>query len=400
MLSRHAERYPTRNAGIRHLNLLERLHAPDVVLTGSLSFANNWTYFTDASNPAFENLTAVGPYAGTKQASNTGRAMRRRYGHLASKRRPTKFWSCGSLRDVETAECFADGFFGSEWKTDGSAVLEVIPETVDRGANTLTPGDTCHKYVTDSREGHDKGYIKLAEWQATFSKPISERLAKDAVGVPLSPLDIYGMMEMCGFETLARGSSPWCDVFSRQEWLEFEYARDLLHYYRAGPGNGFGALMGWLWLNATQSLMSDHSAKDVYFSFVHDGDIIPVLATLGIFSELPGLEELPTDRVMHERKWRTSDVVPMGGRLVFERITCDSEAEAHEKRHAVRLFINDALIDLTSIPHAVRSTDIEGAISMDSFQTFLSVRGAALGDFHQICGLTENAPNRIEFLHQ
>jgi acid phosphatase len=269
-----------------------------------------------------------------------------------------------------------------------------------RGANTLTPGDTCSNYATDNQEGHDKGYIKLAEWQATFSKPISERLANDAVGVSFSPLDVYGMMELCGFEILARGGSPWCDVFSRQEWLEFEYARDLLHYYRAGPGNKFGALMGWLWLNATQHLMSNHSSKDVYFSFVHDGDIIPAVATLGILSELSGLEELPTDRVAHERNWRTSDVVPMGGRLVFERITCEPEERAQENQHAVRLFVNDALVDLTSIPHAVLSTDIEGAISLESFQTFLSVRGSELGDFRQICGLASDAPDKIEFLHQ
>ena len=383
-----------------HLDLLERLHAPDAKMTESLSFVNEWVYFTDTSNPAFENLTAIGPYAGTKQASNTGRALRGRYGHIATKRRPTRFWSCSAQRDVETAEHFADGFFGSDWRTDGSAVLETIPETPDRGGNTLTPGDTCYNYATDNREGHDKGYIKLAEWQANFSKPIAKRLASHALGVTLSPLDIYGMMEMCGFEILARGTSPWCDVFTKEEWLEFEYARDLLHYYRAGPGNMFGALMGWLWLNATQSLMANYSSRDVYFSFVHDGDIIPALATLGIFNEPPGKEELPTDRVATGRKWRTSDVVPMGGRLMFERIRCEIDAEALEKEYAVRLFVNDALVNLTALPHGVGFEAVEGAISLDSFKTFLSTRGAELGNFRDVCGLGDDAPERIQFLHQ
>ncbi|KAJ9612166.1 hypothetical protein H2200_003763 [Cladophialophora chaetospira] len=400
MLSRHAERYPTKNAGSRHLNLLERLRVPSVELTGPLSFINNWTYFTSTSNPAFENLTAVGPYAGTREASNTGRALRRRYDQLASKRRPTKFWSCGSLRDVETAECFADGFFGSDWRTDGSAILEVIPETEDRGANTLTPGDTCHNYATDVLEGHDKGYIRLAQWQAKFSKPIADRLANESVGMTFSPLDIYGMMEMCGFEILARGSSPWCDVFTRQEWLDFEYARDLLHYYRAGPGNKFGALMGWLWLNATQTLMSNHSSKDVYFSFVHDGDIIPALATLGIFSEPPHREELPSDRVVTERNWKTSDVVPMGGRLVFERIICETEGGAQTKKHAVRLFVNDGLIDLSRLPNTAPFLDVDGAVSLNSLQDFLALRGTELGDFRRTCGLSDEAPDKIEFLYQ
>ena len=92
------------------------------------------------------------------------------------------------------------------------------------------------------------------------------------------------MMEMCGFEILVRGDSPWCKVFTREEWLDFEYARDLLHFYRAGPGNKYAGAMGWLWLNATQDLISQERIGGVHFSFAHDGEIIPVLAALGIYS--------------------------------------------------------------------------------------------------------------------
>ncbi|OAP57039.1 hypothetical protein AYL99_09152 [Fonsecaea erecta] len=402
MLSRHAERYPTKAAGSRHVDLLNRLQGTRVNLTGSLSFLEEWTYFTDLSNPAFENLTATGPYAGTRQASNTGRILRQRYNHLVPEGRPTKFWSCSSPRDVETAEHFATGFFGSDWKSDGSAVLVVIPEDEDRGANTLTPGDTCLNYRDDKEYGHDHGYAKLAEWQSTFSRAISERLANDAEGMIFSPLEVYGMMEMCGFEILARGKSPWCDVFEQREWLEFEYARDLLHYYRAGPGNKFGAVLGWLWLNATQQLMSNHSSRDVYFSFVHDGDIVPAVTTLGIFDDSLDLGHLPTDRLVPERKWKTSDVVPMGGRLIFERITCETNREelATGREHAVRLFINDGLIDLTKLPDTVPFSAIEGAVSLESFQHTLSTKGTQLGDFREICSLPSDAPDRINFLHQ
>lgn len=73
-------------------------------------------------------------------------------------------------------------------------------------------------------------------------------------------------------------------VFTREEWLDFEYARDLLHFYRAGLGIKYAGAMGWLWLNATQDLISQERIGGVYVSFVHDGDIIPVLAALGIYS--------------------------------------------------------------------------------------------------------------------
>jgi acid phosphatase len=380
-----------------HLELLDRLQNPDMNLTASLSFLKSWTYFTDPSVPAFENLTATGPYAGTLQAFNTGKILRERYDHLVSTTRPTRFWSCSSSRDVQTARYFADGFFGSQWSWDGSAELEIIPEDEDRGANTLTPGDTCLEYRTDISYGHDYGYGKLAEWQRVFTKPIADRVTHHAGGLKLSPLDIYSMMEMCGFEILARGSSSWCDVFTPEEWLHFEYARDVLHFYRAGPGNAYAGAMGWLWLNATQDLMSNHSSKDVYFSFVHDGDIVPVMSTLQLLNEQALLQELPTDRVKTDRRWKTSDVVPMGGRLVFERIACGTQSETAPKEHFVRLFINDGLMPLPGLPPG---RDIKHAVRLADFHDFIASKGALFGDFREMCSLPDDAADRITFLHQ
>lgn len=75
------------------------------------------------------------------------------------------------------------------------------------------------------------------------------------------------MQEMCGFETTVRGSSKWCNVFSQDEWLKFEYARDVIHFYRTGPGNQYAMAMGWLWLNATASLIQKGpEAGPVFFS--------------------------------------------------------------------------------------------------------------------------------------
>ena len=75
------------------------------------------------------------------------------------------------------------------------------------------------------------------------------------------------MQEMCGFETTVKGSSKWCDAFTKDEWLNFEYARDVIHYYRAGQGNGYGRTLGWLWVNATANLIKrGPDAGPVFFS--------------------------------------------------------------------------------------------------------------------------------------
>ena len=179
----------------------------------------------------------------------------------------TSFWTSESNRDIETAKYFAAGFFGIDWQT--TSKLHIIPETADRKKNTLTPGRTCRKYfVNEDPYGHDFGVRKLFEWRRVYLPPIIERLAKQNPGITFTESEVYSMQELCGFETIAKGGSHWCDVFTHKEWEQFEYARDLLHYYRAGPGNPYSGAMGWLWLNATANLLREGPDKtgQLFFS--------------------------------------------------------------------------------------------------------------------------------------
>lgn len=88
------------------------------------------------------------------------------------------------------------------------------------------------------------------------------------------------MQELCGFETLVRGRSRWCDVFSPDEWRSFEYARDVIHFYRAGPGNKFAAVMGWLWLNATANLLDEGPKAGPFFFSLYFHHNLPLWLSL------------------------------------------------------------------------------------------------------------------------
>ena len=165
---------------------------------------------------------------------------------------------------VETARYFSTGFFGLDWGS-GSANLHIISNSPSLGADTLTPQDTCSNYRTDLVLGHDFGYTQLREFSATYLPQISQRLQDENPGIVFTEREVYTMQEMCGFEILARGESPWCDVFTHEDWYNFQYARDILHYYRSGPGNRFGPAMGWLWLNATAELLEKGPAAGKLF---------------------------------------------------------------------------------------------------------------------------------------
>lgn len=178
---------------------------------------------------------------------------------------PVNLWASDCNRVIETARHFSTGFFGLD--SSSSAKLHVIPETSDLGADTLTPGDTCLNYRLDFHRGHDNGARQLVNFRSTYLPSVSSRLHKQNPGITFSDAEIYSMQELCGFETLVRGKSQWCEAFSHEEWLNFEYARDVIHYYRSGPGNPFGPVMGWLWLNATAELLeTGPNAGKLFFS--------------------------------------------------------------------------------------------------------------------------------------
>ncbi|KAJ5560313.1 multiple inositol polyphosphate phosphatase [Penicillium frequentans] len=390
LISRHGERYPTPSAGNRHLQLLERITALKVPLNGSLSFLNNWTYFTDDPSKDFGQLTSTGPYAGTLGAFTTGVRFRTRYANLLPKDSITRFWASDSQRVIDTARYLASGLFGLDWESRKAAVLQIIPETFERGADTLTPGETCRDYVEDKAHGHDLGTRQLALFQDWYIPGIAQRLLKDnpALG-SLANMEVYSMQEMCGSEIMVRGSSPWCDVFTKEDWDHFEYARDLLHYYRAGPGNAYARAMGWLWLNATSTLLLEGiEAGTMFLSFAHDGDIVPILTALGVLSEI-GESPLPPSYLVADRLWRTSSVLPMGGRVIVERLTCSDK-----KDKFIRININDRVVPLPLCRSGPGSS-----CSLDDFIRYVNSQEVSFGDYGQACGLKDHA-ERITFLRQ
>ena len=128
------------------------------------------------------------------------------------------------------------------------------------------------------------------------------------------------------------------------------------------------------------------------------------------------------------RKWRTSQVVPMSGRIVFERLTCspnDANTRApgafksqqhHHMRHEtcpgsdqtslrdfmpengtfVRININDGVVALPGCSNSGPGS----SCPLDEFLAHVRRRGEEVGDFKELCGLGPDAPGRITFLHQ
>jgi len=203
------------------LALVNHIKATRIKLNGSLAFVNEWDFFMDRPEHHLEALVATGQNAGTLQAFSTGVELRTRYESLrqqALTHNRTSFWASDSRRVIETAKCFAAGFFGVNW--DSLSNLFVIPETNATGGDTLTPGKTCKRYIrNEDGYGREYGVKMLSEWRAAYLPRIAARLKKENPEVSFNEAHVYSMQEMCGFEMIAKGSSRWCDVFTHVRTL-------------------------------------------------------------------------------------------------------------------------------------------------------------------------------------
>lgn len=155
--------------------------------------------------------------------------------------------------------------------------------------------------------------------------------------------------------------------------------------------------------------MSNTSATGPYLSFVHDGDIVPLMAALELVEEEPSKHEgkstsrlvrqdLPTNSVKRDRSWRISDIVPMGGRLAFERINCQkARFTTPQNKTFVRLIINDGHFSLNE---HVFGDVLEHDMRLQRFESDVAAKERKFGDFRTVCGLKDTAPSKITFLHQ
>lgn len=116
-----------------------------------------------------------------------------------------------------------------------------------------------------------------------------------------------------------------------------------------------------------------------------------MLAALGLFEDT---EDLPVDKIAEDRKWKTSQITPMGGRILFERINCATKG-SEEKDVYIRLNVNDGIVALDGCSDGPGSS-----CSLNGFLEHVKNRGEIGGDFRNVCGLSEDAPDRLTFLRQ
>ncbi|KAF4125274.1 Pfam:Acid phosphat A [Geosmithia morbida] len=355
VLSRHGSRFPTAHKTETYSSLISRIQESVTEYADGFEFIRDYTYDLGS-----DSLTAFGQ----QQLSDLGSTVHGRYGGLVSSADDGPFVrASGSARVIMSAENFTSGFYAAKGTLGNGEAILVVSE--DEGYNNTLNHGAC----TQFEEGPDAdlGDDKQAAYAATWIPDVTDRLNAKLPGANLTDEETVYVMDLCPYDTVAsdgaRDVSKFCNLFSRAEWLDYDYYRSVEKWYAYGSGNPLGSTQGVGYVNElvarlTRSPVKDHTStnstldsdpatfplnRTLYADFSHDNTMSSIYAALGLYNatgNLPVDERVePGQAAGYSAAW----TVPFAGRMYVEKMSC---AAADEE--LVRILVNDRVVPLQS----------------------------------------------------
>ncbi|CCH42203.1 3-phytase B [Wickerhamomyces ciferrii] len=369
LISRHGERYPTTDLGKEIIENIIELNVKEI--KGPLSFLKDYQ-FKGLDKDEFENETSKGPYSGLLDQYRHGTLFREQYDDLTFID-DIKFFTASQERVAVSAKQFAKGFLGEAYNE--SLVVYLEEHDPKLGANTLTPVNSCKYYDIDSNQD------KIDQLSTSFLNKTADRLNGQNEGLNISSKIVKSLLDYCGFELNVQGTTQICDIFNNDEYLAYSYIYDLTYFYQYGTANNLSTTVGSTYVDALIRLIKDDSKK-LTLSFAHDTDIYHIVALLGLFET----KDLPTDHQSFNHLWKISNIVPMGARLITERLECEGYDEPF-----VRFVHNDAVLPIEG-----HSEGPGFSISLSDFENFINDRMDGK-NFAKDCDIEDGAPDKLTF---
>ncbi|ODV78863.1 phosphoglycerate mutase-like protein [Suhomyces tanzawaensis NRRL Y-17324] len=378
LFSRHGERYPSKGDGVQFEKIMDQFHLYKQPFQGDLAFLNEYKYFVeDPGNYEQETSTtnSAGIFAGTTDELRHGAVFRTKYGGLFDTDKVLPIFTTNSRRCHQTSEFFARGFLGDEY-TGAKVKYVIIDEDGKMGANSLTPRYGCPNFKDDVNKDmvskYDKSYLDniLARWVA--QNP----------GSDFTPQYVGSLFLWCAFEINVKGHSPFCNLFTNEEYIRESYRNDLENYYSIGPGNDFAKVVGSPMLESVLKILKDeHAENKIWLSFTHDTDLELLLTSLGLLNEKG---DLPIDEVLFPNSNSAAELLPQGARIYIEKYGCG-------EANYVRFIINEAVFPIPKCS--------AGPGFSCEFKTFISIIEERLKgiNYHNQCGLDSESPSALTF---
>lgn len=365
VLQRHTERYPSGGAddsGVL-LSLASKIQdarsSGTLTPTGALEFLNHWEYILGKSL-----LTGRGAASSARSGADfwakygrllydTPEQVRYNVTLLGNRVKPV-FRTTNQERMAESAKWWLSGFFGSVNASSSAELFDlvIIPEGGNEN-NTLAAYDSCPSLMTNGKVSElgqlgDREKTRFIErYTRRAQKRLNKFLGKE---FDLTATDVFAMQRLCAYETAALGQSDFCNLFKKQDWLDFDYALGLSMYSNAAYGNPTGRAQGLGYLQELiarlqhRTIGESHSSinqtfdgseaqfghldQPMFFDATHDTVIVSLMTAMGLsfFNYTKG--SMPSDikKAPANPRFKLSDLTPFGAHLHTEVISCSASA--------------------------------------------------------------------------
>ncbi|EJD00233.1 phosphoglycerate mutase-like protein [Fomitiporia mediterranea MF3/22] len=390
LLHRHGARYPT--SGSLPAAFATKLHNATVsgtgfTASGDLAFLNTWQYKLGA-----EILTPFG----RQQLFDLGVSFRVKYGELLKDFTGLPvFRTTSEERMVQSALNFAAGFFGiPDYLTNYRQLITIESD----GFNNSLAVNNCDN---QGKPGiTDLGTTMANKWRDVYLQDALSRLAPQVQGLNLTTNDMLSMQEACAYETVALGTSEFCELFTEDEWKGFNYYLDLDFWYGNGPGNPTTAAFGIGYVQelvarltqtpiavfntSTNATIADSNItfpldQPIFVDASHDTDISSIVVAMN-FTSMAANGPLPIDHIPDNQTYFSNQIVPFASQLVGQVLTCPASSYSSTKQ--IRWLLNDAVVPLTGITGCPE--DATGLCPLDAFISAMQTRLAEV-DFAFDC---------------
>ncbi|CAO2647423.1 Nn.00g083450.m01.CDS01 [Neocucurbitaria sp. VM-36] len=390
LLYRHGARYPTSGAApATFAQKIVNATKTGFSVSGDLAFLADWTYKLGA-----ELLTPFG----RSQNFLLGVEYRQLYGHLlnnftASKTIPV-FRTQSQDRMVKTAQNFAAGFFGvPEFLNEVN--IEILVETLGLN-NSGAPYEVCNNSNVATKGSI--GSTVATRFAANAFNSTIARLQSQASGINFTATDVIAMLQLCSYETHALGYSAFCDLFSQEDFLNYEYYFDLAFYYNNGPGSPVAAAQGKGYLDefiarftgtfpGAQSALNetfDNTTtffplnQSIYADATHEVVVLDVLTAFNLTALFDGPPLSPIGN-RRQNSFVASKLVPFATHFTVQVLSCP----AYQPTKQIRFIVNDAVVPIHE-SHPGCPADPNGLCSFDNVVSVLQKRSAEI-DFNYDC---------------
>ncbi|WFD19069.1 hypothetical protein MCAP1_001287 [Malassezia caprae] len=388
ILHRHGAKYPDKGhksgPGNFGKKIKEQRKKGELKVSGELSFLNDWDY--DLGQKILTHY-------GSDEMFKSGVKHYYEYAKLLDnfKGKPV-FRTSSHSRVLDSARYFALGFFG--WDATSKYNLEVLTEE-DYQNNTLASKNACRN--ADNDDFMYDTYLS-SQWQPIYLEAPRKRLQKSISSINLTHTDVYNMMLNCPYLTYGAGFSQFCNLFTAEEWRNFEYDQDLQTYGDHGFMNPTARAQGVPYVqdltarllkkrftgpvtaqNMTLNLNSTYTPlnQPLYADFSHHSVITGIMTALNLTQFKDWLD--PT-KPNHDRKYRTSHVTPLAMRMAWEVMDCDMNGG---KEEYIRMKLNDIVYPLDESNGCSKRKD--GLCKLNDYAEFLTNHAYKASKFDLVC---------------